>query len=508
MGLKSKSSALRRITLALSLFSVHLLEDPNDLFAKVSQKLRGKGFPVPALKISSPNLQAEKLFEIGELSRSAQLFQESGFRGRSRARKIRRQLAEFAVPIKPSARLSQNLERINVLFYLTNSKPFTESGYTERTHQLLKALKDNGANVRGVTRLGYPVVIGAFPLYEETIVDGIEYVRLLPERFPKEKSEQIALAVQMLVDEARKFDATILHTTTDFKNAIVVSQAAEILGIPWVYETRGELQKTWLSKRPVEDQTQAMSSEFYKAASFNELEAMKSAAKVVQLSQVSQSNAVVQGVPKENTIIVPNAVSSAEVGRNNSQSRVRQELGLPEGQKIVGAVTSIVQYEGLDDLIRAVSILPDVVCLIVGGGEARPKLDLLVSNLGIQDRVHFVGKKPSGDIWKWYLALDIFITPRKDQEVCRTVTPIKTLLAQANGVPVIASDLPALREVTGGSAFYVPPESPEELAKTIDRVLTCSPEKLSEVRQRSLEWVSTRTWDANACRLIDLYKQR
>ena len=38
---------------------------------------------------------------------------------------------------------------------------------------------------------------------------------------------------------------------------------------------------------------------------------MKSAAKVVQLSQVSQSNAVVQGVPKENTIIVPNAVSSA-----------------------------------------------------------------------------------------------------------------------------------------------------------------------------------------------------
>ena len=244
MGLKSKSSALRRITLALSLFSVHLLEDPNDLFAKVSQKLRGKGFPVPALKISSPNLQAEKLFEIGELSRSAQLFQESGFRGRSRARKIRRQLAEFAVPIKPSARLSQNLERINVLFYLTNSKPFTESGYTERTHQLLKALKDNGANVRGVTRLGYPVVIGAFPLYEETtIVDGIEYVRLLPERFPKEKSEQIALAVQMLVDEARKFDATILHTTTDFKNAIVVSQAAEILGIPWVYETRGRAAK-------------------------------------------------------------------------------------------------------------------------------------------------------------------------------------------------------------------------------------------------------------------------
>src|SRR5699024_377579 len=130
------------------------------------------------------------------------------------------------------------------------------SGYTERTHQLLTALKSQGMSVRGVTRLGYPVVIGSFPLEEKSVVDGIEYVHLLPNKYPMLKKEQIELAVRMLVREARDFNATILHTTTDFKNAIVVSRAAEILGIPWIYETRGELHKTWLSKRPLKLQSE------------------------------------------------------------------------------------------------------------------------------------------------------------------------------------------------------------------------------------------------------------
>src|SRR5699024_12213363 len=64
---------------------------------------------------------------------------------------------------------------------------------SERTQQLLTSLKNEGINVRGVTRLGYPVVIGAFPLEEKTVVDGIVYMRLLPTKYPILKSEQTDL---------------------------------------------------------------------------------------------------------------------------------------------------------------------------------------------------------------------------------------------------------------------------------------------------------------------------
>ncbi|WP_394718798.1 glycosyltransferase family 4 protein [Corynebacterium sp. L4756] len=399
------------------------------------------------------------------------------------------------------------LSDVNVLFYLTNSKPFTQSGYTERTHQLLTSLKNEGINVRGVTRLGYPVVIGAFPLEEKTVVDGIEYSRLLPTKYPKLKSEQTDLAVEMLVREARDFSATILHTTTDFKNAIVVSRAAEILGIPWIYETRGELHKTWLSKRPDNLQSQAKHSEFYRAAERKELEAMENAAAVVQLSQVSKKQSIAQGIDENKIAVVPNAVSTRELGREYSKFDIRDELGLDKHWKIVGSVTSLVQYEGLDDLIRAVALLPEVHCLMVGDGEARPELEALTKHLELTDRVHFVGKKPSDTIWKWYAALDVFAVPRKDQEVCRTVTPIKTLLAQANGVPVVASDLPALREVTGDHAAYAPAENPKELANAIAQLFLAENQQLDNLREKARNWVSTRTWRANAQRLKTLYTQ-
>src|SRR5699024_867355 len=129
-------------SLAISIVGVHLFEDPNELFVRVGQKMRSRGISVPALRTPSPNQTAELLFEAGEYTESAALFESSGFRGHARARKIRRQLEELATPIQGSALLNRELELSNakILFYLTNSKPFTQSGYTERTHHLLMSL--------------------------------------------------------------------------------------------------------------------------------------------------------------------------------------------------------------------------------------------------------------------------------------------------------------------------------------------------------------------------------
>src|SRR5699024_1641840 len=202
---------------------------------------------------------------------------------------------------------------------------------------------------------------------------GIEYRQLLPALLPRDKKQQIDLAVKMLVEEARKFEADILHTTTDFKNAIVVSRAAHELGIPWVYETRGELQKTWLSKRSLEVQEAAKVSEYYIAAENKELEAMRNSCAIVQLSEVSKLNSINQGIERNKIQIIPNAVSGSEIGRVFNKTDLRRQLGLSENELLLGSITSVVQYEGLDDLVRAIEFVPDVYCIIVGEGEASAK---------------------------------------------------------------------------------------------------------------------------------------
>lgn len=494
------------IPLVVSLFGTHFWEDPNDLFLKISQKLRSSGIPFPTFRLPTPSHRGELLYEQGQLSLSAAEFERNGMRGRAKARKIRRQVTELNLPILESKPLGDQECVSNVLFYLNNSKPFTQSGYTERSHFILKALKEQGMNVRAVTRLGYPVVIGDFPRKRALTIDGIEYVQLLPALIPRSKVQQIELAVQMLVDEARRFDAEILHTTTDFKNAIVVSRAVYVLEIPWIYETRGELHKTWLSKRNPGIQELAVHSEFFLASQNRELEAMEKSAALVQLSEVSKRQSISQGISASKIHVVPNAVSESELGRTVTKPEIREELGLLGRKTLVGTITSIVPYEGLDDLIRATKLLPEVNCIIVGEGESKPRLERLVHELGLEERVRFVGKQPTATIWKWYSVLDIFVIPRKNQEVCRSVTPIKTLMAQANGVPVVSSDLPALREVTGNRAVYFPAENPDELAKALKSIINANPDIVRTQSKLARQWVRTKTWRANAEKLISVYR--
>ena len=85
------------------------------------------------------------------------------------------------------------------------------------------------------------------------------------------------------------------------------------------------------------------------------------------------------------------------------------------------------------------------------------------------------------------------------------VTPIKTLMAQANGVPVVASDLPALREVTGNHADYFAAESPAELACILRSKIDSEPSSRRQQTDNARDWVRSRTWDSNAEKLIDLY---
>ena len=165
-------------------------------------------------------------------------------------------------------------------------------------------------------------------------------------------------------------------------------------------------------------------------------------------------------------------------------------------------------YEGLDTLLDAAARLPDnFAVLIVGDGAERSALQESAHRCGLADRVHFVGMKPTEGIESWYRMLDVFVVPRRDEEVCRTVTPLKPLLAMSLGIPVVASDLPALREVTGGHAAYVPAGDAVALAAAIvEEGRNASGEPSIERREDLQQWLAGRTWADCAKMLASVYR--
>lgn len=394
-----------------------------------------------------------------------------------------------------------------VLHVLTNSLPHTRSGYAQRSHAILRAQAEAGLQVSAVTRPGYPVQVGVPWARAVDVVDGIEYHRLTPSRLAQGQAARVRQHAALLLEVVRAERPALLHTTTHYVNAMAVRAVAEACGIPWVYEVRGRLADTWAATRG----PAATASPRYAAFTAREAQAARAADAVVTLGEGMRQTLVTEGVDPERIVLAPNAVDARFEAPPPSRATARQHLGLdPDGQ-YVGTVSSIVDYEGLDLLVRAVARLapehPRLRLRIVGDGVALPGLRVLAHRLGIADICEFPGRVAREDAVWHHSALDVFCVPRRDLPVTRAVTPMKSVEASALGRPVVASDLPALAELVedGVTGELFPAEDLDAFVAALGRLLS-RPEEAERLGRAGRDWaLATRTWSSNVTRYRDLY---
>ncbi len=84
-----------------------------------------------------------------------------------------------------------------------------------------------------------------------------------------------------------------------------------------------------------------------------------------------------------------------------------------------------------------------------------------------------------------------------------SVTPLE---AMACGCPVVTSDIPSLRESTGGNALFASPSSEEELCACMEKVL-CDTALADDLRARGLQWASQFNYNKMAGDFLSLYKK-
>ncbi len=97
------------------------------------------------------------------------------------------------------------------------------------------------------------------------------------------------------------------------------------------------------------------------------------------------------------------------------------------------------RYKGHDRVIRAVAELrhthPDIVYVVAGDGDDRPRLVQLARELGVENQLHFIGHVPDSELPGLYRVADIFVMPSAGEGF-----GIVFLQALASGVPVIGGD--------------------------------------------------------------------
>src|SRR5699024_33422 len=258
----------------------------------------------------------------------------------------------------------------------------------------------------------------------------------------------------------------------------------------------------WLSNPTLKGRERQTSSENYQIRRNLETKYAQAADGVIALSEVSKNDLIERGVPSHKIHVVPNSVSEKLLNLKIDKQLLRTELGLDDGVWI-GAITAVVGYEGLDTMLLGLLELPENLKLVVvGSGDSLTRLKKLAEDIGVLPRVWFVGKVEHDQVWKWYASIDALVVPRRNDPVCRTVTPLKPLEAMALGIPVVASDLPALREVTGSRACYFEADNPKDLAEKIIEVLA----GLYDYGG-AREWAKTRSWKHSAAELRLVYEK-
>lgn len=210
---------------------------------------------------------------------------------------------------------------------------------------------------------------------------------------------------------------------------------------------------------------------------------------VVAVSQAvaEVSRTVMPGAPVR---VIANAVDT-ERFRPAPRAAARAALGLPAEGPLVGAAGRLEPVKGHDVLLRAMVEVPQARLVLIGEGSARDTLRRLADQLGLAERVHFLGHR--GDMPQVLPALDLFCLPSRNEGL-----PLSVIEAQACDIPVVASDVGSLREaVCPASGRLVPPEDPPALAAAI-RASLAAP---ASVAPRA--FVCARfSWD----RMLDAYR--
>ncbi len=401
-----------------------------------------------------------------------------------------------------------------VLHLVGKSLPQSQAGYTIRTHYIAMAQQDAGLDPQVVTQTGFAP--GAGPA--ET-VDGIVYHRLAG---PEVKSTPLDVWLEQHVagvaELVRRLRPAILHAASDYLNALTAEAVGAAYGIPVVYESRGFWEETYLSRQQQRygwDLAELAAGpglpDFYLRRQQVEDRARRAADRVVTLADVMADRIVAGGVARERITVVPNAVDVSAFPVLQRNTDLAGTLGIAPGTVVIGYISSLAEYEGIDTLVTAyarVQAAADVpvALLVVGDGPVRAELQEAAKDLA---GVHFTGQVPHETVLDYYSLIDVFVVPRRPVEVCHLVTPLKPFEAFSTGRTVVLSNvraLAAIAEQSKAAALFEAGDAGSLTAVLLD--LLADPDRRRQLAEAGAAWVrAERTWAANAQIYIRLYDE-
>lgn len=212
--------------------------------------------------------------------------------------------------------------------------------------------------------------------------------------------------------------------------------------------------------------------------------------------------------PRHRIDVIPRGRPAAFAEGTSPELRrvTRAALGLGDRPTVL-AVARQDRVKGLDRLLAALAQVravaaPDLVLLVAGrDGDDSPTLRRQVVGLGLEDAVRFLGHRT--DVRALLAASDVFVLPSR-----REGLPGAVLEAMAAGTPIVANDLPQVREVVDPTAArLVPCDDVQALATGMAGVLSHPEAARARAARAHDRFVDAFTLDRVGAAMADFYRR-
>ncbi|MDZ7587720.1 MAG: TIGR04063 family PEP-CTERM/XrtA system glycosyltransferase [Parasphingorhabdus sp.] len=396
-----------------------------------------------------------------------------------------------------------------ILHILDHSLPL-HSGYCFRTRAIMKAQQGIGHDVAGVTGVRHREP-GADQYGGMKTIDGLDFYRTLRAGggpSPLREWREVSALADRIVAIAQEWEPDVLHAHSPALNGLAAIRAGQRLGLPVLYEIRA-----FWEDAAVGNGTGREGNGRYWLTRKLEDHVIAQADAVAVICDGLKQDLLARGVANAKITVSPNGVDMEMFGTVPPRDEaLAKQLDLGSSP-VLGFIGSFYDYEGLNDLVRAVEILQrqgsDAKLLLVGGGPAENALRAQVLKSPAGDAIHFIGRVPHGEVERYYGLIDIMVYPRRKMRLTDLVTPLKPLEAMAQGRLVLASDVGGHRELIedGVTGALFAADNPEALAQQAIILLSQRETWPSRIAAAQEYIARDRNWSSNILRYDDVYQR-
>jgi len=236
--------------------------------------------------------------------------------------------------------------------------------------------------------------------------------------------------------------------------------------------------------------------------------------KLIVLTTYIKNELIDLGVDKNNILVSPDGVDLDIFDIDITKKEAREKLNLPEDKIIIGYTGTFKTKnmdKGIDNILKTLDILKkqknNILFVAVGGGKDDINYYSKKANkIGVLNNILFFEKVSQKRLAIFQKSFDVLLMPFPNKKhYAYYMSPLKMFEYMASKRPIVASNLPSIREILNNNSILVEPDNPFLLSKGIKKLL--KDEKLiTNISQKAYNNVKKYTWDKRVKKIVKFVK--